>query len=288
MDPSVCVNPTFHTPGAKANANTTEVSDEVSQKLFDAIQRIQKQIERSELEPPHPIIEIAKKKGKCIVVKEIYENSKRYLIIYHNADSKDVPMFKESTNKFRHVQFSFLEDCRIFILSKMVRVFFMRCKGCQISIRTPLIESLEFFECKNSSLNVRIPEGEISRIQIPLVLIENCPNFDIYQSNRELVYIIKLSDRVTGNIIDPKTKERLSQYNLGKTIWDEQERRFVLFSRDQGFSAVPDRYSLHSLSHHLMIKPLNSVDSLDPTDVKSLFGTTPPVAKDSPLRRWKD
>lgn len=280
MDPSVCANPTFKIPEPTPNSNIA--SEEVSQKLQEAVFRIQKQIENSELEPPHPVIEIAKKKKKCIVVKEILHDSEKYLVIYHN--SEDEPMFKERTSKFHHVQFSFLEDCRVFILSKLVRVFFMRCKNCQVSIRSPLIESLEFFECKNSQLNVRLPES--STPQIPLILIENCPNFDIYQSNKELVYIIKLSHSVTGNIIDPKTKERLARYNLGKTIWDEQERMFVLLSREQGFSAVPDLYSLHSLNHHLLIRSLEPEDVVFQEDVNALFGTTPPVAKDSPLRRW--
>lgn len=288
MDPSVCANPTFKTPGPKPDPNTINIPDDISRSLKEAALRLKKEME--DVKPPHPVIEIKGETGRCIVVKELIDQeNEAYLVICRNSD----PLFKVKKSVFRHVQFTSLTDCRVFVLAKMVRVFFMRCEGCQFSIRSPLIGPLEFYKCKNSHLNIRIPETLVDREAaswshpIPLVMVEDCPQFHIYQSNRELVYVIKLCESVTGNIIDPKTKERKASYRLGKIFWGEQERTLVLLSRSQGFASVPDTYALNNMAHHLMVRPLGSDSDDSDTDVRveDLFGTTPPVAKSGFLWR---
>ncbi len=310
MDPSVCANPTFKTQGPKPDPNTVDIPNNISRSLKEAALRLKKEMEY--VEPPRPVIEIKGETGQCIVVKELEDpaGSKTYLVIYRNSDSTGDFLYKVEKSLFRHVQFTSLSDCRVFVLAKMVRVFFMRCEGCQFSIRSPLIGPLEFYKCKNSHLSIRIPEalfcsaasqrdcgaesqscGAASQRDcvhpIPLVMVEDCPQFNIYQSNRELVYVIKLCESVTGNIIDPKTKERKATYRLGKIFWGEQERTLVLLSRSQGFASVPDTYALNNMAHHLMIRPLGLEDSDSDPEIKveDLFGTTPPAAKSGFLWR---
>lgn len=285
MDPTVCTNPTFKNPGPNPNPNTRDLSSDVSKKLEEAVKRLKNELEEAEFESPHPVIEIKGHKNQCLVVKEITSTSEselRKLVIYRNTDSEDSPLFEIDTDKFHHVQFSSLEDCRVFVLTKTVRVFFMRCNNCQISVRRPLISALELFKCKNLQLSIRI---ESEDTPIPLILIEDCSKVDIYQSNRELVYIIKVCIDITGNIIDPVTKERLSKYNLGKIFWGEQERSFVLLSRTQGFATVSDTYQLNSLEHNLMIRQLDSENEESDDQIEDLFGTTPPIAQESFMKR---
>jgi len=283
MDPSVCANPTFKTPAPKPNPNLKDVPKSVSQSLKEAALRLKKEMEN--VEPPQPVIEIKGEVGQCIVVKEEHRpDLKDYLVIYKGSDI----LYQVEKSVFRHVQFTSLADCRVFVLAKMVRVFFMRCQGCQISIRTPLIGYLEFFKCRGSHVNIRVPGVDLTGPPIPLVLVEECKNFDIFQSNREMVYVVKLCDTVTGTIIDPKTKERKARYSLGKIFWGEQEQTLVLLSIEKGFASVRNEYALNNLNHHLMIKPLCESESDSETETESvedLFGTTPPVAKSGFLWR---
>jgi hypothetical protein len=310
MDPSICASPTFRVPEPRPNPNTQEVSEDVSNKLKEALERVKKDLIESEFESPHPVIEIKRQRKQCIVVKEV-ETIKNFemsnfshsdssiplkpleivhsLVIFRNTDSEDNPLFKIDTDKFHHVQFSSLEDCRVFVLTKTVRVFFMRCTNCQVSVRKPLLGALEFFKCKNLQLNIRIPETpEITESLIPVVSIEDCNKVDIYQSNKELFYVIKLCIDITGNIVDSVTKQRYSKYNLGKLFWGEQEQSCVLLSRTNGFQMTTHEYKLENIEHNLMIQQLNSENDNSEFQIAEIFGTTPPVVKDSPLRNWQN
>lgn len=264
MDPSVCVKPTFKRPPLKRENKIKDIPDDVAQSLQKAVVRLKKEMET--VEPPHPVIEIQGETGKCIVIKEVDD----FLEIHRNTEV----LYKTNKTVFRHVQFSSLVDCRVFVLAKAVRVFFMRCKNCQFSIRAPLIGRLEFFKCYKSKVNIRVPGEEPP---IPLIMVEDCHEFHIYQSNRELFYVITQCERITGNIVDPKTNERIEEYPLGKIIWGWQERSIVMLSRDKGFASVPDSYDITGISHHLFmnINPFQTQNE----KVEDLFGTTPPAAK---------
>ncbi len=279
MDPSICYKPTFKTPDPKP-AGAASTPNDVAQSLKEAAIRLKKQMET--VEPPHPVIEIKGETGCCITVKE----RGNFLVIYKNSD--DVPLYMVGKPVFHHIQFTSLTDCRIFILIKMVRVFFFKCTGCQFSIRAPLIGALEFYKCKSSNVNIRIECTDPSERPIPLVMVEECRNFGIYQSNQELVYVVTLCVDITGNIIDPKTKERKATYKLGKIFWGEQERMLVLLSSTQGFASVANVYALNNIDHHLLVKPLGSDSDLEEDSEGGsvdIFGTTPPVAKSGFL--WK-
>jgi len=287
MDPSVCANPKYKRLPPKRGKSIKNIPEDIARSLKKAALRLKKEMEH--VEPPHAVIEIKGEVGQCIVVKEVYEQGKIYLVIYRNADS-ETPLYKVEKLVFRQVQFSSLTDCRVFVLAKMVRVFFMRCKGCQFSIRTPLVGPLEFYKCRSSKVNIRIPEtlAQGPEPPIPLVMVEDCQQFHVYQSNRELAYVITLCDTITGNIVDPKTNERKARYPLGKIFWGEQERSLVILSRDRGFASVPDRFALNQIEQYIMVRPLEDSDSDsegESSTITDLFGTTPPVAKSGFL--WK-
>lgn len=274
MNPNVCFSPTFKNPVPKRRNMTREISSEVASRLQEVALRLREDMEKQKVEAPQSVIEISGEVGQCIIIKEVEHSGKAYLVIQRGSDIKS-PLYKVEKKGFRHVQFSFLTDCRVFVLAKLVRVFFMRCQQCSFSIRSPLIGKLEFFKCFNSKVNIRIPQKG-PEPPIPLVMVESCSEFHIYQSVDELFYVVTRCDRITGNIVDPKTNQRKERYSLGKIIWDAQERILVLLSREKGFASVPDRYSLHDIAHHIMIRPAE--DSEESSQIEDLFGTTPPTA----------
>jgi hypothetical protein len=211
------------------------------------------------------------------VVKDCYDSTTgiTYFIIYRNADSTHAPMIKVPRDKFRSVYFGDLYDCRVFVLSKLIRVFFRECNSCQISLRQPIVGMAEFYKCRDTNINIRIPNLEEfeENPPIPLTRIEDCRNFHIYQSVDDLVYVVKLCEKVTGTIIDPSTGKREATYNLGKLFWNEEEQNLICLSRTDGFGTVPMTYNLNNIDQIVFIDPLN-----DPSE-DIIFGTTPTIAK---------
>ena len=233
--------------------------------------------EMSRQASPPTVLEIIGEKGTAIVVKDCYDSTTGmiYLIIYRNADDTHAPMVKVPQNKFRSVYFENLHDCRVFVMTKLVRVFFRECNSCQISLRQPIVGMAEFYKCKDTNVNIRIPSNnEIDENPpIPLTRIEDCHNFHIYQSVNDLVYIVKLCERVTGTIIDPNTGERENTYDLGKLFWHNTEQNLVCLSRDDGFGTVPMTYNLNNIDQIIFMDPQKENGDL------AVFGTTPVIAK---------
>lgn len=226
--------------------------------------------------PPPTVLEIIGEKGTSIVVKDSYDavNGITYFVIYRNADDKNAPMIKVPQDKFRSVYFEDLYDCRVFVMTKLVRVFFRGCNSCQISLRQPVVGMAEFYKCRGTNINIRIPTNEIDdNPPIPLTRIEDCRDFHIFQSNDDLVYVIKLCENVTGTIICAETKKRESTYNLGKLFWNVEEQNLVCLSRKDGFGTVKLEYNLNNISQIIFMDPQEENDDM------TVFGTTPTVAK---------
>ncbi len=242
---------------------------------------------------PH-VLEIKNESNTCIVVKEyIYPGSDDvYFLIYKNADSEDSPIIKIPKNKLQSIYFSNLHDCRVFIRCKIVRVFFHKCTSSQIALRCPVVGMAEFYECKNISLQIRLPECPIDHprsmklgfnndnnkdsTQLPLLTrVENCDKFDIFQSNESLIYIIKGCKNISGTIIDYNTKERLDKYNLSDNMWNYGVQRIICLSRDNGFGAASMEYNLNNIEQLMYLEPKNT--PVDNNDLMML-GTTPPVS----------
>ena len=224
--------------------------------------------------PPPTILEIIGEKGTSIVVKDSYDAATgiTYFIIYRNADYANAPMIKVPRDKFRSVYFEDLYDCRVFVMTKLIRVFFRGCNSCQISLRQPIVGMAEFYKCRDTNINIRIPVND-NNPPIPLTRIEDCRNFHIFQSNDDLVYIIKLCESVTGTIICANTKVREATYDLGKLFWSEEEQNLVCLSRKDGFGTVRLDYNLNNIDQIIFMDPREENDEM------AVFGITPTVAK---------
>ncbi len=228
--------------------------------------------------PPPPVLEIIGEKGTSIVVKDSYDAATgiTYFVIYRNTDDTNTPMIKVPRDKFRSVYFEDLYDCRVFVMTKLIRVFFRECNSCQISLRQPIVGMAEFYKCRDTNINIRIPvNDEIDENPpIPLTRIEDCRNFHIFQSNDDLVYVIKLCESVTGTIICANTKKREATYNLGKLFWNAEEQNLVCLSRIDGFGVVNLEYNLNNIDQIIFIDPQR-----ESSEDVTLFGTTPTIAR---------
>nr|QBK86187.1 MAG: hypothetical protein LCMAC101_07820 [Marseillevirus LCMAC101] len=233
--------------------------------------------ELSRTTPPPTVIEIIGEKGTSIVVKDLYDSAAgiTYFVIYRNADNTHSPMIKVPQDKFRSVYFEDLYDCRVFVMTKLVRVFFRECNSCQISLRQPIVGMAEFYKCKDTNINIRIPvDDDSDNPPIPLTRIEDCRDFHIFQSNNDLVYVVKLCESVTGTIICPYSKKREATYNLGKLFWNVEEQNLVCLSRKDGFGIVPMTYNLNNIDQIIFMDPQK-----ESKDDMAIFGTTPTIAK---------
>ncbi len=280
MDPSRCANPHFK----DKNPNVNPIKNiDVTLRLKQAATIARQELATKGLPPL--VIKIENENDVCIVITECEsKGGDKYFIIYKNANSKNSPLIKVPVNKYRYVYFKGLIECRVFVVTKLIRLMFQECKNCQICLRSPVIGMVEFYKCKNTNAHIRIPilqskNGKKDKTPpIPITRIEECQHFNIFQSNDELVYLIKLCDKIEGIIIDPITKERQSRYNLGKLFWSHQEQTLICLSRDQGFASAPMKYALNNISQHIIVKGPNTSDLDDGLD-PSILGTTPPVAK---------
>lgn len=206
-------------------------------------------------EPPPSTLEIIGEENTSITIKDKVENGVLYFVIRRGTDGNS-PIIKVRNDKFRSVYFEDLFDCRVFVMTKLVRVFFKECQSCQISIRQPVVGMVEFFKCTDTNVNIRVTSSH-DLSPIPLTRLENCQNFHIFQSNNELIYIVKLCENVTGTIVNFETNAREITYNLGKLFWNEEEQNIVCLSREEGFEMIPLEYYLNDIEH--MILPMKTI-----------------------------
>ena len=144
----------------------------------DASQRI------SEITEPHPILEINDEERISIIVCTIHEDDDEYILISCNGKVK----IKLPIDKYLHILFRNLKECRIFIKTKTLRIMFTECQSCQISLRAPVIGPAEFFKCHCINLNLRV-KNVIT--PAPVICFENCKVISIYQGTGEYIYLIK-------------------------------------------------------------------------------------------------
>ena len=227
-------------------------------------------------------IEILNQKNSSIVIDEISDSrdpTKKYLVVYGGSGQPQTePLFRDEIGRLRYVYLRNLSDCRVFVKCKLLRIMFHECNNCQISLRAPVVGMAEFFHCNETNINIRIPNDE----DIPLTRIESCESLHIYQSNKDIVYLIYLSVNIKGTIIEQESGARRSEYELGRIFWDNQAQILICLSRDEGFISVPMEYVLNDISHHIIVKTPDDSGSLDEELLRmnsreDMFGTTPPV-----------
>lgn len=255
--------------------------DSLKERLETAAQLAANALAHRISDVPETIV-ISKEKHCSILIDERLDESTgiTYFVVYCDA----VLRIKVPKEKFRYVYFEDLLDCRVFIKCKLLRIMFKNVSNSQISLRAPVIGIVEFYRCNSSNLSIRIPvlinDGNPP---IPVTTIEDCREFNIFQSVDTLVYLVKLCNDVSGTIVDYSSGARIIRYDLGKLFWELQERTLVCLSRSEGFAAVPMQYALNDLEHHVIIRSREEeqemeIDEMETVaDVNTLFGTTPPV-----------
>lgn len=242
MDPSNCYNPKFKIPETEKNIEENITKKDLSERLKEVEDSLRDNFsKRGPLDPPL----IIENESKCtLIVKEYRENGNSYFLIYRNFSGVESPVIKIPFDRFHHVHFINIRDCRIFIETKLVRIFLYECLNCQVSVTETTLGMVELYKCKNINLSLST--------WIPWVRIENCDTIKLFQSSDEIIYVVKMSCNVSGTIIDRKTKERLFQYEMGKLIWNEAEQILICLSREKGFMVFPSKYILNDISHHLI------------------------------------
>nr|QBK86275.1 MAG: hypothetical protein LCMAC102_00700 [Marseillevirus LCMAC102] len=254
------------------NESSVTVIENMQERLVEAALFAKEKIREKGIEDLRPAIEIKNESDCSIIIQNSVDeqNGEEYFFIYRNSS----PLIGLPKNKYRRIYFCNLKNCRIFVKCKLAWVMFKNCVDCNISLKSGIIGMAEFFKCTNTNINIKIPaENNPPRF---ITRIEECKDFNIYQNNDALVYIVKLSVNVFGTITDPLTNERQSNYNLGKLVWNTQEQNLFCLSRVEGFAMVPIQYALNDLSHHIMTKTLEESDVVDGLSVD--FGSTPPIS----------
>ena len=267
MNPNVCYNPHFRTPAKQDNKIQT-----LQLQFQSAIEVLKKSMKDKEITPP---IIIEGYRDCTFVIKDYIQDGKPYFLIYRNLNSNDSPLIKIPKDRFYHVHFININDCRIFVMTKLIRAYFYRCNNTQISIREPIIGMIELFQSKNRNLHIRIQETLNGESPIPLTRIEECETISLYQSNTDIIYLVKLSNNIKGIIVDYLTKERMAQYDMGKLLWDSSEQHFICLSKINGFAMVPYNYVLNDIQHHIITKNIDETDDMDIDEDMMCLGTTP-------------
>lgn len=251
-----------------------EVLDNISFRLKEAANVAIRELESIRAIPS--TIEILNQKNTSIVIDEISDSrdpSKKYIVVYGGGQSSAEPLFRDEVGKLRYVYLRNLSDCRVFVKCKLLRIMFHECNKCQVSLRAPVVGMADFFHCKLTNINIRIPDGDI-----PVTRIESCKDLHIFQSNECLVYLIYMSIDVSGTIIEHSSGARQSNYELGKLFWEDQCQTFICLSRSEGFAAAPMEYVLNDLVHHIIVRPPENKVTVGVSHSREeLFGTTPPV-----------
>lgn len=230
--------------------------------IVDRIKAAVKEAKR-DLDAPPPVLVVEKQHRKTLIVNTTDDR----LVIYHQIPGKTTgdgleKVYDEPTDKFRAVLFLYCTDCRIFVMSKVLKLMLMQCRECQVSIRGGVIGLVEIFKCVDSNIDVR--SG------FPLLTLELCSNVHIYQRNTESVYGVIGGLECTINSVDPVSGQRLNRYPVEDLFGS---RRFYHLSHDGGMRWIEEPYILNNIVPHLIALPPEP----EPASEQELpFGTTPP------------
>lgn len=200
----------------------------------------------------------------------------------NETDCITIKIITIAHDRYHHVHFINLTNCRIYIVSKLVKAYFYNCKGSQVSVRESMIGGLEFFCCEHIKVSVKIPENS-NENPIPITRIETCQNFRIYQQlTQGLLYLIKMSIDIRCMIVKPEDNFVLKDCNMGKIIWDPHEQIFVYMSISQSEgTTLSSQYILNNISHNII------QSEEDYSCLNTIFGSTPPVYDNEIIRILK-
>lgn len=176
--------------------------------------------------------------------------------------SEETPFISIPVDVFRYVYLENLKECRVFVKCKLLKIMFNRCTNTQISVREPIISSLEVFECTNISVFLRV----VGQPSASRVVLERSDTINVYQTPEEMAYIVKECTDITANTVNVETKKRTAQYDLGKADWSTTE--MVVYSlSESGLKSVVENYTIG----------MGVMFANPEEDVNDIFGTTPPI-----------
>lgn len=226
----------------------------IKRKLQDAVA-----LAKTTLKPPPDIITINGGANTVYVTVEevkIGSNGESWLYIFGSGrDRKREILFKASKDKFRTIVFVGFTDSRIFIMEKILKLTFLYCSTCQISIRGGSVGPIEFIKCISTNIDIR---GDAI---LPIVQVDMSDNIHFYQRSPEVVYAVCGCTNITGVIVDPGSGERIKQTPMQTNMFGEQT--FLLFSKTEGIVQIQERYALNNIVQHLMFHEEEDVDSED-------------------------
>jgi hypothetical protein len=254
------VDDIFHMDDEKSNTYPTP-NGEVKVD-YTVVERIRAAAEeaKKDLAAPPAVMVVEKQFRKTLIVN-IVDNR---LVIYHQSPGQLgnnglEKLYDEPTDKFRSVLFLYCKDCRIFVMSKVLKLAVIQCDQCQISVRGGVIGPVELFRCVDTNVDIRSA--------FPVLTSELCKNVHMYQRQEQSIYGIIGGSNCTINKVDPITGQRLASYPVDDLFGS---RRFYHLAGTE-MHYVAEEYLLNNIETHLMALPPETNTEEEPP-----FGQTPP------------
>lgn len=242
----------------------------VKQKLQDAVT-----LAKTTLQPPPDIITLNGASGETyIIVENVMIGGASWLYIFGSGHSKKREvLFSSPKDKFRALVFVGFTDARIFVMEKILKLTFLYCSKCQISIRGGSIGPVEIIKCISTNVDIR---GSASKGEtIPIVQIDMSADVHFYQRSDEIVYAVCGCTDITGVIVDTESGLRIKETPMKSSIFGEQT--FLLFSKTEGIVQIQERYALNNIIQHLMFHDEvdDEVDDDEEKDSEKTFSFSP-------------
>lgn len=228
--------------------------ENIKKKLQDAVA-----LAKKALQPPPDIITVnGDPTLSYITVESAKIGDDHFLYVFGSGqDKKRRILFKAPKEKFRTVIFVGLVDCRVFVMEKILKLTFLYCGNCQISIRGGSVGPVEFIKCNSSNIDIR---GDASSGSgIPVIQIDMSNGVHFYQRSEEIVYAVCGCTGITGVIVDAASGLRIKQTPMETSMFGEQT--FLLFSKKEGIVQIQERYVLNNIVHHLMFHDAEEEDA---------------------------
>lgn len=240
----------------------------IKQKLQTAVD-----LAKETLVPPPDIINVnGGEETSYVTVESATIDEKSWLYVLGSGqDRKKKILFKTLKDKFRTIVFVGLIDSRIFIMEKPLKLTFLYCRNCQISIRGGSVGPVEFIKCESTNVDIR---GDAkTNTMVPLIQIDMSTNVHFYQRSDELAYAVCKCNNITGVIVDPSSGKRIKQTPMETSMFGEQS--IFLFSKEEGIVQTQTRHILNDISHHLSFKDIRipGEDSDDEEDTLEKYKT---------------
>lgn len=278
----MCSREKYNDPDSSVVESPVEFYDcsPMKRRLNEAVTYAKEKITKRGVDKEIGIELIGERDCSVVITEHVTQSNQKFFLVYRNNDTTNLPITKIPKGKYKCIYVRESSGCRFFLKCKILKIMFDSCKDCQISIREPIVGTLELYKCSGVVMSIRTNVETF-----PIVQIEESNSIHIYQSIPEVYYLVKLSVDVVGCIVDQKTGERLKLHDMGKIIWDQTERVFVLLSETEGFVTTELDYNLNEISHTFMIDPTLRMGNPIPDESSDQFfggydhnlGSTPPI-----------